>query len=110
MNAEHHNDEATRGTMRGVFLVYNQAMDEEILEILEELSIFGLTKWVQVQGRGKTSGSHFDTDIWPGANFMLFIALEESVARELLDRVRELRRSRGEEGVKAFLMPLEDIT
>jgi nitrogen regulatory protein PII len=110
MSAENASRNAAAANLKCVFLVYNRAMDEEISEELEAIGIRGFTKWVEVQGRGATSGSHFDTEVWPGANYALFIAVEENRARQLLDRVREMRRSRGQEGVKAFLLPLEDLT
>lgn len=59
---------------------------------------------------GRTSGEHLDTHIWPGKNCVLFLAVDERKKEEIIKRVRALRKVLGREGVKAFVMPLEEVT
>jgi len=96
--------------MKMVMLVYNEALDNEIMEILEHCSLKYYTKIMGVFGCGQTSGTHLGTDIWPGRNNILYIACEEVEGKKVLAQVRQIRKNLGAEGVKAFLMPVEELT
>lgn len=96
--------------MKMVLIAYNEAVDEEVMEILEANSIEGYTKWTKVLGKGKTSGPHLLTNIWPKANNVLAICTDEEKAKNLLEEVRRLRKTVGREGVKAFILPVEALT
>jgi len=93
-----------------VMVVYNEAIDMEVMEILKNCGLENYTKVASVYGRGTTSGTHLGNDIWPGRNNVLYIACAESQAKQILSCVRELRKKLGHEGIKAFLLPLEDST
>lgn len=96
--------------MKMVIVTYNEAMDEEVMEALASASIKNYTKIAGAFGKGDTSGTHMGNDIWPGLNNILYIACEDKESKELLSRVKTLRKDFGKEGVKAFLLPLEDLT
>jgi len=91
-------------------LVYNEAVDNEVMEVLESCATKNYTKITKVFGRGVKSGTHLGTDIWPGRNNILYVACEDAAAKKILVLTKELRKNLGAEGVKAFLMPLEEIT
>lgn len=91
-------------------LVYNEALDNEVMEILENCLMKNYTKLTGVFGCGTSSGTHLGTDIWPGRNSILYVACEEAVAKKIIASVKQIRKSLGVEGIKAFLMPLEDLT
>ena len=91
-------------------LVYNEALDNEVMEILESCSMKNYTKITGVFGCGTSSGTHLGTDIWPGRNNLLYVACEEVAGKNIIAAVKQLRKSLGAEGIKAFLMPLEDLT
>ncbi len=93
-----------------IMLVYNEAMDLEVVEVLDQCAVKNYTKFVGVFGKGGTSGTHMGDDIWPGKNNALFIACDSESKTKLLDSIKELRKKLGKEGVKAFVMPLEEIT
>ncbi|MFH0918689.1 MAG: PG0541 family transporter-associated protein [Candidatus Omnitrophota bacterium] len=96
--------------MKMVILVYNEALDNEVMEILDGCAMKNYTKITEVFGCGTSSGTHLGTDIWPGRNNLLYVACEETTGKKILIAVKQLRKSLGVEGVKAFLMPLEDLT
>jgi hypothetical protein len=96
--------------MKMVMLAYNEALDNEVMEILESCLMKNYTKITGVFGCGASSGTHLGTDIWPGRNNILYVACEEAVGKKIIAAVRQLRKSIGVEGVKAFLMPLEEMT
>ncbi|HPB68393.1 MAG TPA: hypothetical protein PLT76_09690 [Candidatus Omnitrophota bacterium] len=96
--------------LKMVMLVFNEAVELEILEVLEQCGVKNYTKIPETYGRGTTSGGHEGNDIWPGRNTIFYVACPEENAKKMLDAVRGLRKTLGEEGVKAFLLPLEELT
>jgi len=96
--------------MKMVMVCYNEAIDIEVMELLGGSGLKNYTKVCATFGSGNTSGIHLGNDIWPGKNNLLFIACQEKEAKELLSAVRELRKQLGREGVKAFILPLEELT
>jgi hypothetical protein len=49
-------------------------------------------------------------DIWPGRNSVLLAACEAQEAKKVIAAVKELRKDFGKEGVKAFCLPIEEVT
>jgi hypothetical protein len=93
-----------------VMIAYNEAIDAEVMEVLENCGVKNYTKATGVFGRGSTSGTHLGNDIWPGRNNILYVACEEKPSQQILSCVRELRKKLGSEGIKAFLLPVEELT
>ena len=96
--------------MKMVMLVYNEAMDEEVMEVLQHCVMKSFTKVTGVYGKGVSSGTHLGSDVWPGKNNVLYVACEEEQAARMLSCCRELRRKLGSEGVKAFVWSLDEVT
>ncbi|MBI5968865.1 MAG: hypothetical protein HY882_13555 [Deltaproteobacteria bacterium] len=95
--------------MKMVLISYYVGIEEEVMEVLSSLDIVGYTKWERALGRGKTSGPHLGTHIWPKTNAFLSVALEDGKASLLMEKVRVLKATPlGKEGIKAFLWPLEE--
>ena len=96
--------------MKLVMICYNEAIDDEITELLDKADVQGYTKWTKVLGKGATSGPHLYSHIWPKANNVLFTALSEENAAEIFERIRKLKGKVGKEGLKAFMWEIDDIT
>lgn len=96
--------------MKMVMIVFNEAIEPEIMEILERCGTRNFTKITEAYGRGNTSQSHEGNDVWPGRNTIFYVACQEQDARKVLASVKELRTTLGKEGVKAFLLPLDELT
>lgn len=96
--------------MKAVFIVHNMAIDEEVNTALAELGVECYTKFTRILGKGKLSGPHLDTPIWPGANTGTLVIVEQAKAARIMQKIREMRQNYGSEGLKAFLWPIEDIT
>ena len=96
--------------MKMVMISYNEAVEIEVMDSLAVCAIKNYTKITDVYGSGLTSGTHLGNDIWPGKNSIVYVACEDEEAKQLLSHVKELRKTIGKEGVKAFLLPLEDMT
>lgn len=96
--------------MKMVMISYNEAVESEVMDSLVGCALKNYTKITDTYGRGLTSGTHLGNDIWPGKNSILYVACENTEAKELLSCIKELRKTLGKEGIKAFLLPLEDMT
>lgn len=96
--------------MKMVMIAYNEAIDDEVMETLGRCALKNYTKINGTFGKGTTSGTHLGNDIWPGRNNALYVACQDNEAEQLLSCIKELRKKLGKEGVKAFLLPLEDLT
>jgi nitrogen regulatory protein PII len=96
--------------MKMVMIVYNEAMDSEVFEVLTHCALKNYTKIESVSGKGDSSGTHLGNDVWPGKNNLLYVACEDADAQRLLTCVETLRKNFSQEGIKAFMWPLEKIT
>lgn len=96
--------------MKMAMIAYNEAMDMEVMEVLENCAAKSYTKIMGVYGKGALSGVHMGNDIWPGKNNILYIACDSDKAAQLVSCVRILRQKIGKEGIKAFMWNLDEIT
>jgi hypothetical protein len=93
--------------MKLVLVAYNEAIDEAVHEILSAHELEGFTKWTRVYGKGRSSGPHLGTHIWPKANNVLAVVTEDEQADNLMTAVRDLRARLSSEGIKAFMLNVE---
>src|SRR6516225_585354 len=63
-------------------ILYPQSSQEEVVALLDELGVSGYTQTDKVIGRGPR-GHHFDSQIWPGADGMIYCVVGDD-KRELL--------------------------
>jgi len=96
--------------MKAVLIVHNAAIEQEVDEVLESMSIDSYTKFPSILGKGRASEPHLNTDIWPGINCGTFVVVEEAQAKELMEKVRLMREKWASVGIKAFMWEIEDIT
>lgn len=93
-----------------VMISYNEAVETEVMDSLAKCALKNYTKIMGTYGSGLASGTHMGNDIWPGKNNILYVACQDREAKALLSYVKELRKALGQEGIKAFLLPLEEMT
>lgn len=96
--------------LKMVMVAYNEALDLEVMEALAKAGLKNYTKSVGIFGRGSSSGIHLGNDIWPGRNNILYVSCEERQAKDLIIGIKELRKKIGQEGIKAFILPIEEVT
>ena len=95
--------------MKFIFLIYNVVIENKVVEELEKIGVKAYTKLPSVHGVGTHSVPHLDSLIWPGINHGLFIAVEEEKKDEILKRMKELKSTYKKEGLKVFVLPLEEV-
>jgi hypothetical protein len=96
--------------MKAVLILHNEAIDSEITAMLESAEVEHYTKFTDVLGRGELSSPHLDSAVWPGKNYGTLVVVDEIKAKAIMDKVRQMRKRFGTEGVKAFLWEIEEAT
>lgn len=95
--------------MKALFIVFNQAYNEEIVEALEALGQRGYTKWEEIGGRGSVDGEpHLGNHAWPTQNHALFTAVEDELAPKVMEVLRKLDEDNRNLGLRAYVLPVED--
>lgn len=95
--------------MKAVFIPYNQAHQERLIEILDRMSVRGFTMWEQVQGRGSEKGEpHYGDHAWPTMNSSILAIVPDEKVDTLLKRVHELDIERDKLGIHAFVWNIEN--
>ena len=90
--------------MKAIFIAYNQAYGEEIVELLDEYGQRGFTQWIDIQGRGGEEGEpHYGNHAWPTQNYaILTIVNEDSKADDLMEALAAKDREYPDLGLRAF--------
>ena len=90
-------------SLKGIFISFNQAYYELILELFDSLSIRGFTAWEELQGRGSHRGDpHYGNHAWPVLNSAIFVVLPASKAPELLEALHQMDQRTEDQGLRAF--------
>ncbi len=96
--------------MKSVFIVYNQANNERVEYMLDELGIRGFTQWENVQGRGSDDGDpHRGTHTWPEMNSAVLTIVDDDKVENLLRMVHKLDKRNPEVGIRAFVWNIEQM-
>lgn len=94
--------------MKAVFIPYNQALKERIIEILDRMSIRGFTMWDPVQGRGTHKGeAHYGDHAWPSLNSAIIAVIPSGKVDSLLEKLHDLDKEREYLGLHAYVWDIE---
>lgn len=95
--------------MKSVFIAYDQAHHEAIVDALTRLNCRGFTAFGNVQGRGsKTGEPHYGTHAWPALAQAILTVVEDRQVAPLLKRLREIDDSKQMLGLRAFVWNVEE--
>ena len=96
--------------MKAVFIPYNQAQKERLIDILDRMSIRGFTMWEHVQGRGSNTGDpHYGSHAWPTMNSAILTVIPDEKAEDLLRRIHALDIQTEQQGIHAFVWSVEEM-
>jgi nitrogen regulatory protein PII len=96
--------------MKSVFITYNQAFKDELITMLDRMSIRGFTMWETVQGRGSVNGEpHYGDHAWPTLNSAILAIVDDTKVDTLLKRVHELDKGFELQGLHAFVWNIEKM-
>jgi nitrogen regulatory protein PII len=95
--------------MKMVLIAYCETADYEIIWAIKEAGIKGYTKFTEVPGEGTETPPKLGTHCWPGENNFLAIAVEDKELELLLPAVNEMKKRHPKAGIKAFVMPMDEV-
>ncbi|MDE6098603.1 MAG: hypothetical protein K2L80_00810 [Muribaculaceae bacterium] len=94
--------------MKAVFITFDQAHYEHIIDILDRLNCRGFTAWPQVSGRGTRDGEpHYGSHAWPSLAQAIMTIVDDSRVAPLLQRLKTLDNERPRLGLRAFVLPVD---
>ena len=95
--------------MKAVFVAYNQAYNQEIVELLEGLGQRGYTVWQDVGGRGSVDGQpHLGSHAWPTQNHALLSVVDDALGPRVMAALREADAANPDLGLRAYMLPVEE--
>lgn len=94
--------------MKAIFIAYDQAHHETIIDALTRLNCRGFTAFGNVQGRGSEEGEpHYGTHAWPALAQAILTVVEDSKLDSVLKRLKELNDNKPKLGLRAFVWNIE---
>ena len=94
--------------MKAIFIVFNQALTENVLQMLDGNNIRGFTQWDDVKGRGTFKGEpHMGTHTWPALNSAVMTIVEEDNVEKVLAGVSKINEAAEKQGIRAFVWSVE---
>jgi hypothetical protein len=94
--------------MKTVFIPFNQAYKERLLDLFDHSNIRGFTLWETVQGRGSHRGEpHYGDHAWPTLNSAFLAVVEDEKVEPLLKRLHEIDAATEAQGLHAFVWGCE---
>ena len=94
--------------MKTVFITYDQAHHEGVVEALSSSLCRGYTYLPEVGGRGtKTGEPHLGSHAWPAMNNAILTICDDDRVQPLLDRLHQLDLDNPLLGLRAFVWNVE---
>lgn len=94
--------------MKSIFIAYDQAHHEAIIDVLTRSNCRGFTSFGEVQGRGSVSGDpHYGSHAWPSLAQAILTVVEDHQVDNVLSRLRKLDEEKPLLGLRAFVWTVE---
>ncbi|HAC20818.1 MAG TPA: hypothetical protein DCF91_01810 [Porphyromonadaceae bacterium] len=96
--------------MKAIFIPFNQAYKDRLIEMMDKMNIRGFTFWEEVQGRGTKRGEpHYGSHAWPTMNSAIITMVPEDKVDELMNAIRELDMKTEAQGIHAYSWNIEKM-
>ncbi len=94
--------------MKAIFISFDQAHYERIIDLLERNNCRGFTSWQQVMGRGSRTGEpHYGSHAWPSMASAIMTVVDDSRVDNVLARLKAIDDERPKLGLRAFVWNIE---
>lgn len=95
--------------MKAIFVSYNQAYNEEVIEVLNGLGQRGYTLWEDVHGQGGFNGQpRLGSHAWPEENHAVLAMVKDEKVESILSELRKRDEAAPELGLRAFVWNIEN--
>lgn len=95
--------------MKAVFIAFDQAHEENIIDLLEKNNCRGFTSFGETHGRGsKTGVPHYGTHAWPSLGGAILTIIEDHRLNDVLKKLKELDLEKPKLGLRAFVWQIID--
>ena len=95
--------------MKAIFISYNQALNERVMEVLDRQHARGFSKWELTLGRGSADGEpHYATHAWPAMNSSVLTIVPADKVGAIMAALREVDASAPQHGLRAFAWDITD--
>lgn len=96
--------------MKAIFISFDQAHREVVVEALSRSLQRGYTMFPDTWGRGsKTGEPHLGSHAWPSINSSILTVCEDDRVPQIMQRLRAIDEETPMLGLRAFVLPVEDI-
>lgn len=94
--------------MKSIFITFDQAYYNEIIEVLTRNNARGFTAWQEVQGRGsKTGDPHYGSHAWPSIANAIITIVNDNQVEGILAILHKMDIQRPKLGLRAFVWNIE---
>lgn len=94
--------------MKAIFVAFNQAYYEEIINIMERNQIIGFTHWDNIAGQGSRTGEpHLGTHAWPTMNGAILTVIDDKQVERFMKLLNKLDSQSENQGLRAFVLNVE---
>ena len=95
--------------MKSIFIAFDQAHYERIVDMLERSNCRGYTAWEQVTGRGSVDGEpHYGSHAWPSMAGAIITVVEDHRVPIVLAKLKAFNEVRPKLGLRAFVWNVEE--
>ncbi len=95
--------------MKALFIAYNQAHKEQVIEQIKLTLLKGYTFWEEVEGVGSRDGEpHLGSHAWPTLNSATLLFAEDEKAKELKKRLEQVDIDNPALGLRVFSWTIDE--
>ncbi|MDR2651991.1 MAG: hypothetical protein LBC68_06705 [Prevotellaceae bacterium] len=97
--------------MKAIFISYNQALSERVINLLDNNDVRGFTRWALTEGRGTVDGEpHYGSHAWPSMNSSMLAIVEDEKVEKIMNDLRKLDEAAKMQGLRAFVWNIEQVS
>lgn len=94
--------------MKGVFIAFDQAHKDAVINALDHLNCRGFSMIEQMQGRGsKTGEPHYGSHAWASMNSGIITMVDDTIVTRLLEEIKKIDQNAEMLGIRAFVWNIE---
>ena len=94
--------------MKAIFISYNQAYNEEVVEVLDAHEQRSFKRWENIDGRVSVNGEpHYGNHAWPVQNHAILTFVQDDKVQPILSDLKAKDEDTPDLGLRAFVWGAE---